>query len=381
MIRIAHVITGLGVGGAEMMLVKLVTGMDRRRFESRVITLSDDLALADRVRAAGIGVSTLGLDTRLGSAPGALRRLVRTLREPRPDIVQTWLYHGDLLGGIAGRLIGAPVIWNIQNSAMDPSRTSRRTTTVSRICAAASRVVPKTIVSCSYVGMEGHIAMGYTRSRFEVIPNGVDLAVFRPDPEVREDVRAEWGVAPGTRVIGIIARLHPQKDHGNFFAAAGMLARTHPDVRFVLVGLGLEPGNEETMAMVRAAGVERQTILLGLRPDIARILCGLDLHTLSSAFGEGFPNVLGEAMAAGVPCVVTDIGDSARIVAETGRSVPSRNPAALANAWREMLDLPPAGFEALRVAARERVAAHFSIGAAIGQYEQLYERTVSARHG
>jgi glycosyltransferase involved in cell wall biosynthesis len=374
-IRVAHVITGLGVGGAEMMLVKLIAGRDRGRFESRVIALSNDLPLEDRARQAGAEVSTLGLDPSLLAAAGGLRRLLRMLRDPRPDIVQTWLYHADLLGGVAGKLLGVPVIWNIQNSAMDPSRTSWRSTAVGRMGAAASSVVPKSIVACSYVGMNQHIEMGYDRRRFQVIPNGVDLSLFRPDPELRASVRAELGVTPDTQLIGMIARLHPQKDHENFFAAAGRVAKTHPNVRFVMVGLGLEPMNDETMAMVRGAGVEQQTILLGLRSDIPRILCGLDLHTLSSAFGEGFPNVLVEAMAVGVPCVVTDVGDSARIVGDTGRSVPSRDPGALASALREMLDLPAAEFDALRLRARERTASHFSIEAAVEQYEQLYERT------
>lgn len=377
MIRVAHVITGLGVGGAEMMLVKLIAGLDRGRFASRVITLTDDLALADRVRESGAEVSSIGLRTSLAAAPGGVRRLTRALREWRPDIVQTWLYHGDLLGGIAGRLIGVPVIWNVQSSTIDTARFSRRTTAVGRICAAASRVVPRAIVSCSYAGMEAHVAMGYARRRFQVIPNGADLSVFRPDPESRASFREELGVGPDVRLIGIVARLHPQKDHGNFFAAAGRLAKTHPDVRFVPVGLGLDPGNEETMAMVRGAGVERQTILLGLRSDIPRILSGLDIHTLSSSFGEGFPNVLGEALAAGVPCVVTDVGDSCRIVGETGRCVPARDAEALANGWRELLDLPPAEFEALRVRARERAERHFSIEASVAQYEQLYQRTLT----
>jgi len=377
MIRVAHVITSLGVGGAEMMLVKVVAGMDRGRFESRVISLSGDLALADPVRAAGAGVTTLGLNASLRGAPGALRRLVRALREPRPHLVQTWLYHADLLGGIAGRLIGLPVLWNVQSSALDTSRDSRRTTAVGRICGAVSGIIPKAIVSCSYAGVEDHVRMGYRRSRFEVIPNGVDLAVFRPDPELRASVREELGVTPGHRLIGMIARRHPQKDHANFFAAAARLVRTHPNARFVLVGLGLEADDEEAKAMARSAGVEEQTILLGLRRDISRIYCALDLHTLSSSFGEGFPNVLGEAMAAGVPSVATRVGDSEQIVGDTGRSVPIRDPEALASAWRELLDLPAADFEALRGAARERAARYFSLEAAVGMYERLYERTLT----
>src|SRR5207245_2521792 len=163
------------------------------------------------------------------------------------------------------------------------------------------------------VAVDIHTALGY-RDRFRVIPNGTDLEVFKPDADARHEVRAELNVADGVPVIGMAARFHAQKDHPNFLAAAANLVSTHHPVR------------------------------LGLRREIARVLNAFDIHTLSSAFGEGFPNVLGEAMATGVPCVVTEIGDSELIVGDTGVAVPPRDPAALANGWRKLLDLPPAAF-------------------------------------
>lgn len=372
--KILHVITGLDTGGAEMMLMKVVERLDRARFSSRVVSLSHEMGLADRVREAGVDVTTLNVVPKLAAGPRTIRRVSALIRETRPDVIQTWMYHADLVGGIAGRIAGVPVIWNIQSSTLDPVLTRCRTRVIARVSAVMSKVLPSAIISCSNAGLEVHSRMGYARDLFEIIPNGTDLSVFRPDPEGRAAMRRQLGVSAETRLVGMIARLHSQKDHPNFFAAAGLLARTHSNARFVLVGLGLEPHNPEVLNMARNAGVEERTTLLGLRSDMASLLPALDIHTLSSAYGEGFPNVIGEAMAAGVPCVVTRVGDSAEIVGDTGFAVPPRDPQALANAWRQMLDLDGDEFEKLRVRARQRVADHFSLEASISQYEALYER-------
>jgi glycosyltransferase involved in cell wall biosynthesis len=242
------------------------------------------------------------------------------------------------------------------------------------MCALASHTLPRVIVSCSDAGVTVHASAGYSRGKFQVIYNGTDLSQFKPDTSNRAAVRQELGVSARTPLIGMIARFHPQKDHATFFAAAGKLIRTHPDVRFVLAGLGLDPNNPEITALMRASGVAEHSFLLGLRSDIPRILNALDVHTLSSSFGEGFPNVIGEAMASGVPCVVTDVGDSAQIVGDSGKAVPPRNAGALAQAWREMLDLPASGVSRLSAHARERVARHFSLQSSVEQYANLYER-------
>jgi len=374
MLHVSHVITGLGVGGAEMMLVKLLNGIDPKRFRSHVISLSSDLALAAGVRDLGIPVDVLDVAPTAMSVLPAVLRTRRLLREAKPDLVQTWLYHADLVGGMAARWLGIPVVWNVQTSTVDPAGISRRTIRVVKLCAMSSRFLPDTIVSCSRAAVDIHRALGY-RDKFRVIPNGTDVSIFRPDAAARRAVRAELNVENDVPIIGMAARFHAQKDHPNFLAAAADLVRTHPGVRFALCGLGLQSDNTELMALVHRFGLQDNVLLMGLRRDVHRVLNAFDIHTLSSAFGEGFPNVLGEAMATGVPCVVTDVGDSAMIVSDAGVAVPPRDPAALANGWRTLLDLAPAELTILRVRARERIIAEFSLAASMKEYEALYEAT------
>jgi glycosyltransferase involved in cell wall biosynthesis len=377
-LRISHIITGLGVGGAEAMLLKVLQTVDREQFPSHVISLSGDATLARDIRDGGIPVDVLDLPPSTSRALSAVWRVMRLLRAQRPDVVQTWLFHADLVGGIAAKCLRLPVVWNIQAGSLDASGTSRRTTQVVRACGLASRVVPRVIVSCSSAGVAVHKALGYA-DKFRVIPNGIDLTVFTPDAAARRHVRSDLGLAADVPVIGMVARFHPQKDHANFLDAAEDLIRTHPHVRFALCGLGLDPANQDLMALITSRHLDRHTHLIGLRRDIPRVMNAFDIHTLSSAFSEGFPNVLGEAMATGVPCVVTDVGDSALIVGETGISVAPRNPRALADGWRALLDLPPARFAALGAEARRQIATRFSLTASVAQYLQLYREVASGR--
>jgi glycosyltransferase involved in cell wall biosynthesis len=377
MLRVSHVITGLGVGGAETMLVKLLSAMDPKRFRSHVISLSSDLALAPSIRDLGIDIDELDVKPNVSDAFYSFSALARVLRKAQPDLVQTWLYHADLAGGIAAKRLGVPAIWNLQSSTLDPVCISRSTLRVVKFCAWSSRFIPRAIVSCSHAAVSVHEKTGY-RGAFRVIANGTDLDVFKPESEARKAIRAELGLDDSTPLIGMIARLHPQKDHPNFLAAAAQLVRTRPHVRFLLCGLGLEPANEELTASIRALGLEGHVLRMGIRHDVPRVLNALDIHTLSSSFGEGFPNVIGEAMATGLPCVVTDVGDSALIAGDTGVTVPSRDPAALANGWRTLLDLPPGELARLGARARRRVATEFSLAASVTRYEALYEE-VAAR--
>jgi glycosyltransferase involved in cell wall biosynthesis len=377
MLRVSHVITGLGVGGAEMMLVKLLSAIDRDRFQSHVISLSSDLALSASVRDMRIPVDVLDVAPSVRSVLPAVLRTRRLLRNAAPDIVQTWLYHADLVGGLAAKWLDVPVIWNVQTSTIDPAAISRRTVRVVKLCAMTSNL-PRSIVSCSRAAVGIHKALGY-HDKFRVIPNGTDLDVFKPDDDARNAVRTELNVSDDVPVIGMAARYHAQKDHPNFLAAAADLVNTHPNVRFALCGLGLDAANHELTTLIHSRGLDRHVLLMGLRRDVSRVLNAFDIHTLSSAFGEGFPNVLGEAMAAGVPCVVTDVGDSAMIVGDTGVAVPPRDPAALANGWRTLLDLPPETFARRRADARQRAATHFSLAASVAQYEALYEEVAAAR--
>jgi glycosyltransferase involved in cell wall biosynthesis len=205
-----------------------------------------------------------------------------------------------------------------------------------------------------------------------VLPNGFDLDAFQPDPAARGSVRQELGISEETPLIGLVARFHPQKDHHNFMQAAAQLHARLPNVHFLLCGAGVTPENPALAQWVEEAGLRANVHLLGVRQDVPRLSAALDIATSSSS-GEGFPNVVGEAMACGVPCVVTDVGDAALIVGETGRVVPPHDAQALADAWHDLLNAGEDYRYELGMAARRRVQECFSMTTISRRYEQLYE--------
>jgi glycosyltransferase involved in cell wall biosynthesis len=377
-VRVAHVITGLGVGGAETMLYRLLSVLPRADFEPMVVSLSPPGPMGERIAGLDVPVLSLGMSNRLPQ-PQALARLAWELHRFRPDVVQTWMYHADLLGGVAARLATpAAVVWGLHNSTLDPARTPWSTRAVVGACARLSRRVPRCILSCSAVARDVHAALGYDAGRMVVIPNGFDLGAFRPSAADYTDVRAELGLAADAVLIGLVARWHPQKDHASFVAAAALVAQQRPDVRCLLVGTDMDERNAELGALIAGAGLGDRCHLLGERTDIPRLAAALDIAVSAAAFGEAFPLVVGEAMASGVPCVVTDVGDSAVMVGSTGRVVPPRDPAALAAGIDALLALPGAERHALGAAARARVSAEYDLAVVAARYAELYRSLAAA---
>lgn len=377
--KILHVITGLYTGGAEMMLAKLVERMALGNTESAVISLTKGGPLADSIAALGIPVTLLDMPRGGRSVPGFVR-LVREMRGHKPDLVQSWMYHANLLASFAARFAGRPpVIWGIRQSDLDPRISKPSTIAVAKMGARCSRWLPQKIVCCAENARAVHEAMGYAPDRMLVIPNGFDLDRFHPDAEARRAFHAELGLSDTALLVGLAARRDPQKDHGNFLAAAGILHRQNPDAHFVLCGDGVDPANTTLAGWIADHGLGAATHLLGPRTDMARIMAGCDVMVSSSAFGEGFPNVLGEAMAAGTPCVATDVGDSALIVGDTGRVVPPRDPLALAAALGDILALPAGERRALGEQARARITEHYSLDAVTARYSALYRATLAGR--
>jgi glycosyltransferase involved in cell wall biosynthesis len=371
--RIMHVVTGLGLGGAEVMLERLLQASDPAALSHEVVSLTDLGVVGERIQRLGIRTHALGM-TRAPS-PAKVLRLARLIRRFDPDVVQTWMYHADLFGGIAARLAGgARIVWGIHNSTLDPVATRRTTHWIVGLCARLSRWLPDAIVSVSRAARELHVAAGYDPRKFTVIPNGFDLARFRPDPAQRREVRDALGLSEAEVVIGLVARTEPQKDHPNFVRAAAILAGRHPEVRFLLCGTGATPDNRELLAAIEGARLLDRFILLGRREDAPRVMNALDVGTLSSAWGEAFPLAIGEAMACGVACVVTELGDCAHLVGDTGWTVPPRDPEALARAWEESVALGPEGRRRRGAAARERIATNFDLPRIAGQYAALYRR-------
>lgn len=372
--HVLHLFPSLGVGGAEMMLAKLVAGT---RHRVTVVSLTELGEVGALLRGRGVDVRTLGM--RPGVAgPLSFRRLVRLLRALRPDVVQSWMYHADLLGGLAARAAGGiPVAWNLRRTTPRVEGVRLTTRLVVRACAATSRRLPRRIVSCSRAGARAHAALGYAADRMVLIPNGFDTALFRPDPAARAALRAEWGVDEGVPLLGTVARFDPAKDHRTLLRAFARARERAPSLRLVLCGRGMTAGNRVLAGWMDELGVAGACLLLGERGDVARVNAALDGACLSSVT-EGFSNSIGEAMACGVPCVVTDVGDSAWIVGGTGTVVPARDPAALGDAMARLALSPPERRRAQGEAARARVAAEFSLPAVVERYDALHDELAAS---
>ena len=377
MLHVLHVITGLEVGGAEMTLARLVAGLDRSRFRNTVVSLGPDGALAPDIAAAGASVHSLGMTRGLGSALAGIRKLCRLLRATQPDIVQTWLYHADFVGLMAARLAGVrPVVWNLRCADMDLGRYAATTRLLVRLLARLSPA-PAAVIVNSEAGRRWHERLGYRPRRWAVIPNGFDANRFRPDAASRVAFRRGLGIADDAPVIGTVARFDPMKDPATFLRAAAIVGGTHAGAHFVMIGRGLDAGNPDLAADVQAAGLGSRLHLLGERRDVAALLPGLDVFALTS-FSEGFPNVLGEAMACGLACVATGVGDARALLGDCGRIVPRADSGAMAAAWAGLVAAGPEARAALGARARARVQAEFTPAAAVAAYERLYAELAGA---
>ena len=371
-----HIITTLGPAGAENMLYRIAAGMDGTRFRNEAVSLTGILDLAEKMNSIGVRVRTLAMKKSVPN-PLLVMRLARWIRESKPDVIHTWMYHANLIGSLAARLAGnVPVVWAIHHNAFDPRVDKRRTMLVNRACAVLSRKFSARIIFCSEASLHTHKQLNYAAEKLQVIPNGFDLEQVKPDPAARESLRQELGIPADAMLIGFAARFHPHKDHHNFIQAAERLYKLRPDVHFVLFGMGINWENTQLTAWIESAGIRERCHLLDLRQDVSRLFSGIDIATTASR-SEAFPIVVGEAMACGTPCVVTDVGDSALIVENTGSVVPPEDPHALAEAWRALIDAGPAVRRRLGMAARDRVQRHFGLPAIVESYQQIYAQVAA----
>lgn len=374
---VVHIITGLKNGGAEAVLYRLVQA--DRNSAHHVVSLTCAGFYGARLVAAGVATHILNMPagrfTRVG-----LQRLDGLLRSIKPDVVQTWMYHADLLGGILAHLAGCrTVIWGVHHSDLNPARNTRAVRLLAYTCAVLSRVLPARIVCCSYTSARVHSEIGYDRCKLRVIANGVDLAKFAPNPSARDALRRSLGVAPEEVLLGMVGRWDPLKDHANLISALRHLrASGTVGWRCILVGDGITEENSALTAILRKYAVEDLVMLLGPRLDVVSVMNALDLHVLPSA-GEAFGNVTVEAMACGVPAVVTAVGAGEWIVGSTGWVVPPRNPRALADAVCAALAArQEAGRWAERQrAARQRVVDNFSVEKMADAYRTVWRQARS----
>ncbi|MBK1670988.1 hypothetical protein CKO28_23555 [Rhodovibrio sodomensis] len=368
--RLLFVTTGLGTGGAEQALYRLLaSGLGRDRQVS-VVSLRDEGTHGQPIRALGHEVSCLGLGGRLPS-PGMLVELARRVRAFQPDVIQGWMYHGNLAASLAARLApGRPAVtWGIRQSLYGLTREKLATRQIIRANRWLSRG-PGAIVYNSHVSRSQHEAFGFSGARGTIIPNGFNLDRLAPSSDVARRVRSELSVPADARLIGHVARLHPMKDHPTFLRAAVTLARELPDLRVLLVGRAVDLVSPELSGIV-PDDMTGRFLCLGQRPDAAALMQALDVFCLSSN-SEAFPNVLGEAMAMEVPCVTTDVGDAGRIVGDTGIVVPPGDSAAMSRGLSDLLTRPVEARRILGRAARQRIESHYSMTRAVEAYNALY---------
>jgi len=371
--NIVFVTTELGPGGAEIMLYQLLSRLDRQRFNPSVISVKPkDDRISPRIEALGIPVYTLGLSNSRPSL-GALRRLRRLLGKLEPDAIQGWMYHGNFAATVAasGSLKTVPLYWSIHHSLYSLPEESAST----RVVLALSRLFVSRVTAIAYVSSisaEQHQAKGFPQRLTVLTPNGFDTDRFKPSAAARAEVRRELGIAPDDVAIGLLSRYIPLKDHDTFLAAAGRLARKHPQALFVLLGHDVEPDNAELMDKITEQDLASRVRLLGHRADTPNILAGLDIVT-NSSYSEAFPLVVGEAMATALPCVATDVGDTGLLLGDAGRLVPPRDPRAIAEAWAELIAAGPEARRALGTRARKRILNHFTLEKSVRRYEALYD--------
>jgi glycosyltransferase involved in cell wall biosynthesis len=371
-VRVLHIITSLTDGGAEGVLYRLCTNSPGQLHT--IVSLTGEGKYGPLLREAGLTV--YALNQRRGRLSlRALARLYRLIRSERPDVVQTWMYHSDLVGGLVARAAGnRNVCWNVRNSSLAVGRTPRLTIQTVRLCARLSRRVPAKIVFCAQRAAAVHAAIGYDTTKFVLIPNGIEGKRFVPAPDAGARWRESNGFSTDTPLIGMVARFDPQKDHPNLMEALRRVKAAEEQFACVLIGSDITAANAPLVKLVRAAGLEDQVQLLGPREDVPAAMNALDLHVLSSAYGEAFPNVVAESMACGTPNVVTDVGDAGQIVGDTGWTVPHSSPDALAGAIIEALRelAVQSRWSARSAAAARRVAEGYSLGAMVSAYSRLW---------
>lgn len=370
--KVLHVITGLNDGGAEGVLTRLC--LNSKSVSHVVISLMDEGKYGPILTASNIKVHSLGMRRGIPSLSLFLK-LIRLIRAEAPDVVQTWMYHADLIGGIAAKVAGVKrIYWGIRHSVLEAGASKRSTIYIARLCAFLSKWLPYKIVCCAEKALSVHADMGYQREKLIVIPNGYDLSRFKPDATLRADIRNEWGATDTDFVIGKVGRFDALKDHSNLLTALSIVKAKGFDFRCILVGKGMDSENRIIVKLIETLDLVSLVLLFGQSSEIPKVMNGLDLHVLSSR-SEGFPNVVAEAMACGTPCVSTNVGDAAEIIGSAGAICEHSDPQKLADVICRMINeknLNTGEWELRKVKSCRHITDNYSLEAMVREYEKAW---------
>ncbi|MCX6081388.1 MAG: glycosyltransferase [Chloroflexi bacterium] len=375
--RILHIITSLDAGGAQWVLINILEQLKAKGVDQCLISMKPNGELAQQVIDLGISLHEISFSP--GTFIEATSRVNEIIASFQPQVIQSWMYHGDFLTIFLRNPDHIPIIWGVHHSYEHFWRNRMKffTKIIARINAACSHIIPNQIICCSHSAMKSHARIGYAASKMIHIPNGIAAERFIPDPQARNILRQELGLAPQTRLVGYIARYHPQKDHALFFLSANLFLVKNKDVHFILVGEQVIADNPEIKRWMTLSKTPENFHFLGKRTDLPMITAALDLATLTSS-GEAFPLTIIEAMACEIPCVATDVGDVKLMLGASGTIVPPQNPKALSEGWHHTLNKSADERTALGKSLRERVIKDFTNQAMAEQYLQVYIQIISS---
>ena len=369
--KVLHIIVGLNVGGAEMMLKRMVEHDPASAKKNVVISLTTLGEIGNALQARGIQVNSLNMSS-FWHVPLGLWRLIQLIRQFNPVIVQTWMYHADLLGGIAAWLAGRyPVVWNLRSNLI-PTNPFSIPFWLIRLCAISSHVIPSRIICCAHTAKNTHLEMGYPLDKITVIPNGYDFSQLLKNDVARATARSALGVTEADIIVGVVGRFDALKDFKTFIAAAALVAAKCPAAKFLMVGRNNDWQNATLHAWIVQAGLTDKFILVGQQDNVPYYLGAMDVFCLSSS-NEAFPNVLVEAMAFGLPCVATQAGDATEILSNSNFVVPIQQPPALAQALLTMCKLDAAARRALGEANMNIVKLKYPIEKISQHYARVYK--------
>ena len=376
---VLHVTTGLNVGGAEIMLLRFLTHLDNARFQPTVVSLMKPGLIGEYLQDRGIEVSSLNMNAG-NPMPVNIGRLRTAIRASAPQIHHGWMYHGNLVASLASmaRLRPVPVIWSIHHSLHDIENEKPMTANVIRTLARMSKHT-FAISYCSRTAADHHERYGFDSRRRIIIANGVDTQEFAPNDDARGRLRALIGVPPERLIVGNFARFHPMKDQVRLVDAAASLISRGLDLQALFIGAGHENG----VLAKRAAelGIAARVTILPARDDIKDLAPGLDAFAMTSSWGESFSLAAAEAMACGVPAIVTDIGDCAWVVGDASLVARPNDTASVAAALQRLLGLPEDERRAIGSRARRRIGEHFSMREYVRRHAELYAHALEERTG
>ncbi len=382
MIKILHLITDLDYGGAENFLISLVKQKNIRKHKTKIVVMTSGGLSVQSTIKEGIDVETLGLK-RGEFNPLKAIRLIKIIKNFSPNIVQTWLYHADLLGSLCMPFTNVDkLVWNFRCSNMDLSQYSFQSRIVFYLLRMLAKV-PALIVINSHDGRKFHEKVGFRPNGWNTIPNGVDTNKFKSFKSAREKLFTKLNIPKDSVLIGNVGRFDPMKDYKTLFRSFVSIKKRFKKVKFLLIGRDLNRQNNALMKMIDPPllrdNLFQETSFLPPTENIHKIIPGLDLFCTSSAFGEGCPNVLLEAMSCSVPCVVTDVGDSKAILGDCGIVVKPGDYKTLTDGMEKLLRIDKTVLRKMLRRGRKKIIKHFSIEYAEGQYLAMYKKLMKSK--